>query len=240
MGWAYKDWEGVFYPPGTSRKDHLSYYAEQFPTVEANSTFYGELKTSTAMSWHKNTPEGFVFSVKAPAFITHQARLRVSDKSRMVLSAFLKGSNSVREKLGPILFQLPATLEYPGQDAFKSFLALLPEGGRHAFEFRHPSWFKEEAFKVMETHKASIALSTSPSGPFPLVLTSDFLYLRIRGDMKWSKREEGEEEIASFASWLRGFLKSSPMDIYVYWDNIPMTLAPYSALLALKLLQDLA
>lgn len=240
MGWAYREWEGIFYPPGTNRKDHLSYYSEHFPTVEVNSTFYGELKERTAMAWHKATPEGFLFSVKAPAFITHQARLRVSDESRRVLSGFLDGLNPIAEKQGPILFQLSGTLEYPGQNAFEAFLALLLGDRRFAFEFRHPSWFNEKTLRIIEKYKAALALSASPSGPFPLEITSDFVYLRIRGDMDWEKRAEGEERIASFASWVREFLKANPIDMYIYWDNAPISLAPYSALLFLKLLQDLS
>ncbi|MBI5465335.1 DUF72 domain-containing protein, partial [Candidatus Gottesmanbacteria bacterium] len=127
-GWQYKHWKSVFYPPDLSQKDWLLYYAKYFDTVEVNVTFYHQMKPTTFQKWRETVGPNFIFSIKGSRFITHIKRLK--DCQEAVERFF----SAPRAPLNVILWQLPPGMVFD-ELRLKKFLALLPQGFRHAFEF---------------------------------------------------------------------------------------------------------
>jgi uncharacterized protein YecE (DUF72 family) len=177
-GFSYDEWRGVFYPEGLKPKDRLRYYAERFPSVEINNTFYRMPREEVLARWRDETPEGFVFVLKAAQRITHRERLGESAES---VAYFFENAAALGAKQGPTLFQLPPNMKKdPGRLA--AFLQLLGER-RAAFEFRHESWMDEEVFDLLRAHRAALcAADTDESGDegAPLVPTAAWGYLRLR------------------------------------------------------------
>lgn len=137
-GYSYKEWKGSFYPKDLPAPKMLHYYGERFGTVEINSTFFALPKVATLEQWAIQVPDDFRFSFKAPKRITHAQPLVNKSDTVTRLCEILE---SLKERLGPILFQFAATFK---KDAtrLQSFLEVLPKDSRAAFEFRHPSWFR--------------------------------------------------------------------------------------------------
>jgi uncharacterized protein YecE (DUF72 family) len=164
-----------------SQGTHLERYAQTFNSCEINSSFYRPHKPATWARWAASVPAGFQFSVKAPKSITHEAKLNCSSE---VLSAFLQQIELLREKLGPLLFQLPPTLEFDHSGASK-FLRLLRRSfsGDVVWEPRHSSWFDKSANDLLkEHHIARVAADPGcvPAASDPGGLSS-VLYFRLHG-----------------------------------------------------------
>src|SRR4029077_14087640 len=138
-GWVFEPWRGVFYPEGLTQKRELEYASRKLTSIEINGTYYGSQKPASFRKWHDETPEGFVFSLKGPRFATNRRALAESASS--VERFFHSGVMELGAKLGPILWQFPATTKYEAAN-FAAFLALLPQklAGRtlrHVLEVRH-------------------------------------------------------------------------------------------------------
>jgi uncharacterized protein YecE (DUF72 family) len=178
-GYAFKEWQGSFYPEKMRPDAMLPWYAERLPTVEINNTFYRMPKREVLENWAAATPDAFRFAIKASRRITHDARLKAEDAADSV--AYLYGNlDALGDKRGPVLFQLPPFLkkDLPRLDAF---LALLPAGHRAAFEFRNDSWFDDDVYAALKRAGASLCLSErSDDAPPPLVETAPFGYVRLR------------------------------------------------------------
>ena len=154
-GYSYKEWKGTFYPVDMSAKGMLHYYGERFRTVEINNTFYRMPKTVGPGSMGGEVPADFKFVLKAPRQITHIHRLKDSADS---VSYLLEVAGALKERLGPLLFQLPPNLK-KDVPRLRGFLALLPPQWRTAFEFRHQSWFDEEVFGLLRDHQAALCIA---------------------------------------------------------------------------------
>jgi uncharacterized protein YecE (DUF72 family) len=177
-GYSYKEWKGPFYPKEVPAKDFLRYYAERFPTVEINNTFYRMPTAKLTQGWAGEVPEGFAFAVKAPQRITHIAKLKDAGKT---VAAFVAAVREMGTRLGPLLFQLPPFLR---KDAARlaEFLAEAPAGVRMAFEFRHASWFDDEVWATLRAHGAALCVAEGETLESPLVATADWGYVRLRRD----------------------------------------------------------
>ena len=176
-GYSYPKWKGAFYPKGLPNKQMLRFYGEQFRTVEINSTFRGVPKESVLQAWAGDVPAEFRFVLKAPQRITHIKRLKDVGDS---VSQLLEVADALKERLGPLLFQLPP---YFKKDAslLREFLALLPGQRRAAFEFRHASWFDDEVFGLLRRHRAALCIAEAENDlEVPFVATTDWGYLRLR------------------------------------------------------------
>lgn len=207
-GWTYAPWRGVFYPQGVTQKRELEYASRTFNSIEINGTFYSMQRPSTFKAWREQTPDDFVFAVKGGRFITHMRRL--IDCETALANFFAQGVLELREKLGPILWQLPPTMKFEA-DRLESFITLLPRDMReasnlamkhdarvkgrasfeigenheirHAFEVRHET-FRDEAFiKLLRKHKVALVVADT-AGRYPLLhdVTADFVYVRLHGD----------------------------------------------------------
>ena len=122
-GWRYAPWRGVFYPKGLRQDDELAFASRALGSIEINGSFYSLQTPASYAAWHDATPEGFVFSVKGPRYITHILRLK--NVLRPLANFFASGVFALREKLGPILWQFPASTHYDAT-RFEEFFALLP------------------------------------------------------------------------------------------------------------------
>jgi len=136
-GWVYSHWEGIFYPEGLSSKNKLKYFSQHFETTEINYSFYRLPRLSTYQNWYEQTPEDFLFSVKVSRFITHIKRLK---EVKGAWKTFIENSLNLKEKLGPILFQLPPSFRANETEIkrLEYFLKLITKNKlQYTFEFRH-------------------------------------------------------------------------------------------------------
>src|SRR5262245_18555903 len=154
-GYSYKEWKGTFYPEDLPDKAMLRFYGERFRSVEINNTFYRMPKISVLEAWASEVPADFKFVLKASQRITHHQRLKEADDS---VAYLLDVALALKERLGPLLFQLPP---YCRKDAprLREFLKLLPPDRRAAFVFRHQSWFDEEIFQLLRDHQAVLCIA---------------------------------------------------------------------------------
>jgi uncharacterized protein YecE (DUF72 family) len=176
-GFAFPQWVGPFYPPGTGSKRMLPFYAGRLHTVEINHTFRTTPGERTFATWREQTPPGFVFAVKAHQRITHW--LRLSDAADAT-AEFLRALEPLRPKLGPVLFQCPPTLGFD-RDLLQRFLDVLPPGTEAAFEFRHPSWRDEQTWLLLADRGAAWCVAETDDEDAPVELPpGPFVYLRLR------------------------------------------------------------
>ncbi len=182
-GWNFAPWRGSFYPKGVTQAQELHFASRQLTSIEINSTFYGLQKPATFKKWHDATPDGFVFSVKAPRFVMHRKNLAEGASS---LKRFLdSGVLELGAKLGPINWQLDPTKPFDAAE-IAEFLALLPreiEGHklRHALEVRHVSFDSEEFFTLAREHQVAIVEAGDSEHPRIQARTAPFSYLRVMG-----------------------------------------------------------
>ena len=206
-GWRYAPWRGVFYPEDLTQKRELEFASRRFDTIEINGSFYSLQHPDSWKRWYADTPDGFVFAVKAPRYITHLRRLR--DIDAPLANFFASGVLALGEKLGPILWQFPQHLRYEA-DRWKPFLEKLPRdtaaaraiarrhdarvratsiprGGnralRHAVEIRSETFRDERFVALLRRHGVALVVADT-AGKWPLVedVTADFMYLRLHGD----------------------------------------------------------
>jgi uncharacterized protein YecE (DUF72 family) len=224
-GWSYASWRGPFFPPAVMVKHHLAYYATQFLTTELNGVFYRTPSLETVRHWRDATPRDFVFAWKASKFITHWKRL--SDRSRRSLDLIEQRLAILGPKAGPILFQLPPQFE-KDRDRLASFLRLLPERRRCAFEFRHSSWYDDDILRLLECHNVSLCLSDHHDAPAPWAVTADFVYVRGHGP---GGAYKGHYSDNTLRRWLRsiGVWRRQGRDVFVYFDNDQKSAAPADA-----------
>jgi uncharacterized protein YecE (DUF72 family) len=193
-GYSYKEWKGTFYPEDLPDKQMLRFYGERFRSVEINNTFYRMPKESVLEAWAAEVPADFKFVLKASQRITHMQRLKDAGDS---VGYLLRVARTLRERLGPLLFQLPPFLQ---KDAarLREFLGLLPPDHRAAFEFRHQSWFDEEIFDLLRAHRAALCIAEAENDlEIPFVSTADWGYLRLR------RPDYGDAELTTWGQRVR-------------------------------------
>lgn len=252
-GWRYPPWRGTFYPDGLPQRLELAYAAERFTSIELNGSFYSLQTPQAYARWHADTPPGFVFAVKGPRYVTHMLKLR---NARTAVANFLaSGLANLREKLGPLLWQLPPQLAFdPAR--LDAFLALLPRNTdaatslacrhdhrvadravldfgacrplRHALEVRHPSFVNAAFLQLMRFHGVAIVVAdTAGRWPFIDEDTADFVYARLHGDAELYVSGYTRTALGSWATRIDGWLARS--DVYCYFDNDVKVRAPIDA-----------
>jgi uncharacterized protein YecE (DUF72 family) len=230
-GWNYDHWKGIFYPENLSKTRWLKHYAGEFSTIEVNATFYRQMKESTFLKWHQDTPEGFVWSVKASRFITHVRRLQDVEEA---MERFFTSVSPLKEKLGPVLFQLPPSLSFD-RSLLEDFCSLIPDKKRCTIEARHASWTKKEALSSLEAHGIAWCISdTAGRYPYLEAVTSDFSYIRFHGSTALYASNYSEQELRDWAAKIRSF----GVDTYAYFDNDFEAYAPQNALRLRELLGE--
>ena len=176
-GFAYKEWKGAFYPKDQPAEQMLKFYGEHFRAVEINNTFFRMPKPAVLESWAAEVPDGFTFVLKASRGITHMKRLKDAGDS---VAYLLKVASALKEKLGPLLFQLPPNMK-KDLPRLRAFLELSPRERRAAFEFRHQSWFDDDVLAALREHQAALCIAEAEDDlEIPFTSTADWGYLRLR------------------------------------------------------------
>lgn len=178
-GYSYKEWKGSFYPEDLPAAKMLRYYAERFPTVEINNTFYRMPSVTTIEQWGRQVPDSFTFVLKAPQRITHQKRLVDAAED---VRFFFDAGRVLGSRFGAALFQLPP---FARKDVVKlaSFIDSVPDDVKVAFEFRHDSWFDDEVYDLLRKRSMALCMSDTDEVADPdrrLVPTASWGYLRLR------------------------------------------------------------
>lgn len=261
-GWTYADWRGDFYPKGLVQKKELEWASTQVTSIELNGSFYSLQKPPSWIAWRDATPEDFVFSVKAPRFITHIRRL--DDVAEPLANFFASGLLALGPKLGPILWQLPPSQEFEPY-LLEQFLTLLPHTTtqavalaqdrsgrmsgreylvtdaerpvRHAIEVRHHSFASPAFVDLARAYDVAIVYGDS-AGKWPVIdeATTDFRYARLHADeAKYPGGFYAPADLELWASTVRGW-NDSGLDAYVYFDNDTKVRAPHDAMSLIALL----
>lgn len=206
-GYSYKEWKGSFYPEKLPDREMLSFYAEEFSTVEINFSFYQMPKEALLLQWASQVPGSFQFAMKANQQITHLKRLR---NCQDTLKRFLEVCSVLQEgdHLGPVLVQLPPNFKFD-RPLLEEFLALRPAAFLFAFEVRHASWYTEETYEVLRKYNTALCLAESEKQTPPDVLTANFTYVRLRLEDYTAK------QLAAWRKRFDGWLAQG-VDVYVY------------------------
>jgi uncharacterized protein YecE (DUF72 family) len=182
-GWTFEPWRGAFYPDGLSQKRELEHASRKLTSIEVNGTYYGSQKPETFAKWHDETPDDFVFALKAPRFATNRRVLAEAGAS--IERFFGGGVMELKDKLGPINWQFMATKKFDPED-FAAFLKLLPKAVdgraiRHAVEVRHDSFKSPDFVALARAHGVAIVVAGDSAFPQIADTTAPFVYMRIMG-----------------------------------------------------------
>jgi len=214
-GWHYKHWKGPFYPEDFSEREFLDFYSKRFSAVEINNSFYQLPDPGTLRQWHRTVHGDFIFAVKASRYITHMKKLKDPRKS---LSNFLKVIDTLKDKLGPVLFQLPPRWHI-NAERLESFLNQLPREYPCAFEFRDSSWFDEKIYQVLTDYNAAFCVYELAGHRSPERVTSDYVYIRLHGPK--AAAYEGSYSKQCLNTWadkIRKWMKDG-REVYCFFDN---------------------
>jgi uncharacterized protein YecE (DUF72 family) len=261
-GWRYPSWRGDFYPRGLRQRDELAHLSRQLTAVELNGSFYSLQRPKSYQSWADQAPEGFLFAVKGSRFITHLRRL--TDVDVALANFFASGILALGEKLGPLLWQLPARQAFD-EDLLARFFALLPRTTqeaavlaghhadtlaadrvltattvdrpiRHALEPRHESFRSARALDLLRAHDIATVISDS-AGTWPVIdaVTSDLVYVRLHGDRELYASGYSREALEGWRERVQQWVGAG-LDTHVYFDNDARGHAPHDARALLELL----
>ena len=222
-GWSYEDWVGPFYPKDAKPKDFLKLYSSVFDSVEIDSSFYRIPNSFMISQWKKNTPEGFLFSPKFPKKITHELKLQNISST---LDFFYKTLAGLGNKLGPLVLQMPPSFKYEkGMKDLTNFVSveMQHKGFRHAIEFRHSSWFRDDVYKLLESNNVSLCWSINQYlKETPSKLTSNFVYARMVGERDITtfnqKQKDRSKESKEMAEKIKS-VSGSIDDAFIFFNN---------------------
>ncbi|HWV75003.1 MAG TPA: DUF72 domain-containing protein [Pseudosphingobacterium sp.] len=223
-GWHYKHWIGTFYPEGTKDSDQLQHFVKTFHTVELNNSFYRLPTAETFATWRKAVPKGFVFAVKGSRYITHLKKLKI-DKN--AINEFFQHADHLKEKLGPILFQLPPRWKI-NKERLAEFLAFLPKEYRLTFEFRDQTWYNDSIYELLKKSNCAFCIYELAGHLSPIITTADFVYIRLHGP---GDKYQGSYTKATLRKWAercQTWAKEGK-DVYVYFDNDQLGYAAFNA-----------
>jgi uncharacterized protein YecE (DUF72 family) len=225
-GWNYQSWRGgEFYPKGLPASRWLEHYSRVFDTVEVNSTFYRLAKPNAVAHWLEQTPEDFVFALKASRYLTHMKRLRDMDQAVKRYYASIEplvGS----PKLGPIVWQLPGNF-HRDDERLRHALDNLPPG-RHCFEFRHPSWFVDDVYELLRAHGVALVIGDRKGLDFQThEMTADWTLVRFHHGHRGRRGNYSKSELEEWAQRFEQWRES--VEVFAYFNNDWEVFAPRNA-----------
>lgn len=226
-GWSYAHWKGPFYPEDLTADHWLTYYCERFRTAEINNSFYHLPSEKTVRHWHDVVPKDFVFAAKASRYITHMKKLK---DPRDTLPPFLERISLLRDKLGPVLFQLPPRWSV-NIERLEAFLEQLSSDFRYTMEFRDTSWFCPAVYKALSRHKVAFCIYDLEGTLSPKEVTADFVYIRLHGPDGAYQGSYTKRALAGWAGAMSTWADKRK-HVYCYFDNDE---AGYAARNALEL-----
>jgi uncharacterized protein YecE (DUF72 family) len=247
-GWTFAPWRGVFYPDGLPHAKELGYAARRLTSIEINGTFYRTQTPATFRKWASEVPDGFIFAVKGPRYVTHRGELKGGSES---IERFLNsGVTELGDRLGPLLWQFPPFKKFDEAD-FGGFLELLPKDFdgwrlRHVVEIRHQSFCVPQFVRLLREFETPVVFSEHETYPAIADVAGDFLYLRLQKGNDSITTAYPEEAIAEWAARLKAWIggrapadlpcieakpaKIKPRDIFVYFIHEGKIRAPHAAM----------
>jgi len=228
-GWTFEPWRGVFYPPGLTQKKELAFAAEALTSIEINGTYYSTFKPDSWAKWRAETPEGFVFAVKASRFCTNRRQLSAAVES---IARFIgQGMSELGDRLGPINWQFMGTKKFDAED-FESFLKLLPKSVdglrlRHALAVRHPSFKDKKFYDLARRYNAAIVYADHEEFPEIDEPTADFTYARLMQTRDDIQTGYSGAALDTWAKRAQGWSKRG--DVFVYFISGAKVRAPAAA-----------
>jgi uncharacterized protein YecE (DUF72 family) len=236
-GWTFEPWRGVFYPEGLSQKRELEFASRALTSIEINGTYYSTFKPDSWRKWRDETPDGFVFSVKASRFCTNR---KILADVRESMERFIdQGLTELGEKLGPINWQFMATKKFEPQD-FGAFLALLPKEKngvalRHAVEVRSPTFATQAFYDLAHQHGVAIVYAKDEDFPEIDQPTADFTYARLMASQENIETGVTDKELGAFAKQTRAWAKRG--DVFAYFISGAKVRNPAAAQALIKKLK---
>jgi uncharacterized protein YecE (DUF72 family) len=230
-GFHYKGWRERFYPPKLPVKKWFEYYCQFFNTVELNVSFYRFPTLQALNGWYVRSPEGFRFAMKAPRLITHYKRFHQA--KREAGDFYTLAREGLKEKLGPILFQMHPATTYSEQNLGR-ILETLDPSFVNVLEFRHASWWNSTVFDALKSNNITFCSISYPSLPDDVVKTASVIYYRFHGVPELYKSSYAEGQLMSISAEIKTLRNVT--DVYAYFNNDIDVEAVYNA----KTLQQLA
>lgn len=227
-GWTFEPWRGVFYPDKHPQKRELEYASRQLTSIEINGTYYGSQKPESFAKWHDETPDDFVFALKAPRFATNRRVLAEAGSS--IERFFESGVMELRNKLGPINWQFATTKQLDLGD-FERFLKLLPtavEGRKihHAVEVRHESFQSSDFIALARSYNVAVVLAADGEYPQIADATAPFVYARIMGTTEKEKLGYSKASLDAWASRAKAWAEGKKANGLKVFDSKPASPLP--------------
>lgn len=212
-GFHYREWKEVFYPAGLAQRKWFAYYSSQFDTVELNVTFYRFPTLSSLQKWYDTSPGNFRFSVKAPQQITHYKQFNECETLLADFYGTLR--EGLKEKLGPVLFQLTPRLHYSA-DRLEQVAGSLDKDFTNVIEFRHKSWWRQDV--ITELAKSNIIFCgiSYPLLPEDVIVNNAVAYYRFHGIPRLYYSKYNEIILKKVTDEL---LQQKVKEVYVYFNN---------------------
>lgn len=216
-GWTFEPWRGVFYPKDLTHKRELEYASRHLTSIEINGTYYSSFKPDSWKKWRVETPDGFVFALKASRFCTNRRVL--TDAAQSIERFVNQGLVELGDRLGPINWQFMATKKFDPED-IEGFLKLLPrEVGklklRHALEVRHESFKDPRFYDLCRKYKVAIVHAQDEEFPEIDEPTADFTYARLMKSQDKVKTGYKPADLDKWAKKAKGWAKRG--DVFVYF-----------------------
>ena len=232
-GWTYEPWRDNFYPKGLPHHQELSYASRHLTAIEVNGTFYSTFKPSAFAKWRDQTPNGFVFSLKANRFVTHRRVLATAGESieRFVAS----GISELGPKLGPIVWQFMPTKAFDAED-FEAFMALLPKqvdgcALRHVLDVRHDSFAVPEYLALARRYGCTTVHTDAEKFPSIIDAQGDLAYIRLMRSAGDCVTGYPVDTLEQWAAGARDWTAVAPTrEVFIYFVNGAKERAPAAAL----------
>lgn len=236
-GWTYRPWRGNFYPAKLVQKRELSYAAGQFNALEINGTFYGMQTPKAFRKWMEAVPEGFIFAVKGPRYLSHMLRLKNPEPP--LANFFASGPLTMGKKLGPVLWQFPERFRFDAE-RIEAFFKLLPhdteeaaalahrhdhrlrapadygDGAkrvvRHAMEIRHESFRDPDFIALLRKYGVALVCADTVDWPLLMDVTADFVYCRLHGSVELYNSGYSDDELDVWARRVRNWASGEAAD----------------------------
>ena len=236
-GWTYRPWRGSFYPPGLVQKRELSFAASRLNALEINGTFYGMQTPRAFGQWADSVPEGFVFAVKGPRYLTHM--LKLTNPEAPLANFLASGPLRMGDKLGPVLWQFPERFRFDAA-RIEAFFRLLPRDTgeaaalarrhdhrlkappnfgdgvvrpmRHAMEIRHESFRDPDFIALLRRHDVALVCADTVDWPLLMDVTADFIYCRLHGSVELYNSGYSDAELDIWAERVRNWARGRATD----------------------------
>ncbi|MEO7952980.1 MAG: DUF72 domain-containing protein [Polaromonas sp.] len=247
-GWTYEPWRGSFFPAALPHSRELEYASRQLTAIEVNGTYYGTLKPASFKKWHDETPDDFVFSLKASRYATNRRVLAAAGDS---ITRFVdSGISELGRKLGPIVWQFMPGKVFEPQD-FEAFLALLPtnvdgKALRHVVDVRHESFMTPDYLALARRYRVATVFADAEKFPSFADLSGDFVYARLMQSDAALATGYADAALDAWAGrarrWAAGSApddlpsleepseNSAPRDVFIYFINGAKERAPAAAM----------